>query len=228
MNSDKIIQIKKILYINFASYIPIPDHLVDMVYDLYVNKIENDIYTIIDNNIALLYYGFYFRAINPDYNKMKEYYLKAIDQGCIEAMHNIAIYFYQCESDYKMSTYYYLMAIERDFTPSMYWFGRYFYDIEKNMKQAIYYFKMAAAKCNCEAIYILSLIYINQPNEYEQAKYYSLMHLNLVKDKDPYPSCINILIRKNKNDIPLMIDVYPYLNIGNKIGFTSEIKSILL
>jgi len=84
-------------------------YLTDYILDLYNNKnIEIDSS---DVN-KLLWNGNYYKNIEKDYDKMKKYYLMAIELNDSNAMNSLGYYYQNIEKDYDEMKKYYLMAIE--------------------------------------------------------------------------------------------------------------------
>ena len=55
----------------------------------------------------------YYELIEKNYDKMKEYYLMAIDKDDLEAMCRLCLYYNNIEKKYEEYTKYILMAIEK-------------------------------------------------------------------------------------------------------------------
>ena len=81
----------------------------DNILKLFNNKIIDE--NLLDNNRYLVWIGNYYRNIGKDYDKMKKYYLMAIDNGNSMAINNLGHYYHYIEKDYKLMEKYYLMAI---------------------------------------------------------------------------------------------------------------------
>jgi TPR repeat protein len=89
--------------------------------------------------------GYYYEKQN-DYDNMKKYYLKAIEKGSYESMHNLGTNYY-VQKDYDNMKKYYLMAIEKGFYKSMHNLGLYYYE-QKDYTNMNKYFLMAKEKGN--------------------------------------------------------------------------------
>ena len=60
----------------------------------------------INNDNLLVWIGNYYSNIEKNYDKMKEYYLMAIDKGHSSAMNNLGLYYEDIENYDKMKEYY--------------------------------------------------------------------------------------------------------------------------
>ena len=67
------------------------------------------------NNLAI-----YYKNIEKDYDKMKEYYLMAIEKDNSTAMYNLGHYYQTIKINYDKMKKYYLMAIKKGHFNAMY------------------------------------------------------------------------------------------------------------
>jgi tetratricopeptide (TPR) repeat protein len=148
-------------------------------YDLENNVILNLIgqyyHHIFTNKVIKRYYfsRFYYRA--KDYDKMKKYYLMAIEKDYGPSMHNLACYYYSVEKNYELMKKYYLMAIKKDHVSSMNNLGYYYKNsLEKDYELMKKYFLMAIEKGNVNSMNNLAMYYYSKQN-YELMKKYFLM-----------------------------------------------------
>jgi tetratricopeptide (TPR) repeat protein len=103
---DKINSIKKLLYWKSVIYVNIPEQMIDIIYDLFVNNIEHDI-ELLDDAVVYLYFGVYYSRIKGNYDIAMKYYLKSIEKGNVYAMNNLALH-YQNIEEYELAEKYYL------------------------------------------------------------------------------------------------------------------------
>ena len=66
-----------------------------------------------ENNNLLVWIGNYYYEIEKNYDKMKEYYLMAIEKGILDAMNSLGLYYENIEKNYDKMKKYYLMAIQK-------------------------------------------------------------------------------------------------------------------
>ena len=71
---------------------------------------NNNIEEYTNNENLFVWIGNYYKNVEKDYDKMKEYYLMAIDKGNSNAMYNLGNYYKNVEKDYDKMKEYYLMA----------------------------------------------------------------------------------------------------------------------
>lgn len=110
---EKISEIKQILSKNSFMYENIPDNMVDIIYDLFMNNIAHDDVDSLDNDIAYLYYGNYYLRIEKNDELTKKYYIMAADKENAIAMYNLA-YHYECnEKNNELANKYYIMAADK-------------------------------------------------------------------------------------------------------------------
>lgn len=145
--NNKISAITKALH-GKATYMPIPDNLVDIVYDLYIREIIHDTQSFIDisgGDVVLLYYGLYFEIFKKYYDIAIHCYRMAIDRGKnVVAMYNLAKYF-EINYDDKNVEHYYLMAINQGCTNYICQLGKY-YTNRKQYSEGIKFLEMGIDK----------------------------------------------------------------------------------
>lgn len=123
--------INKYLKDNNYSPIIIPNDIIQMVYDLFCHDIVGSgdldpwlVQETVGSGLEY-YYGIYY-SINKDYDKMKKYYLIAIEQNNALAMNNLALYYEYKERDPNEMKKYFLMAINHNCVTAMYNLGYYY------------------------------------------------------------------------------------------------------
>lgn len=109
------------------------------IYNLYMLGQHVDPETPVEYN----YYGLYYKYIRPDYQRMKTYYLAAIDGGNSWAMHNLAYYYRTIEVDRQQMKRYYLMSIDKGLMQTMRALAHYYQVDEVDHEQMVKYYKMA-------------------------------------------------------------------------------------
>ena len=114
-------------------------HLIDAIYDIYINNhvIETD------NDMLLNIIGDYYHY-DRIYDDMIKYYTLAIERGNSDAMCSMGRYYgeYHIQCDIGMMMKYYMMAIDKDNSEAMYKLGRY-YHLNHDNDKAIKYYTMA-------------------------------------------------------------------------------------
>jgi tetratricopeptide (TPR) repeat protein len=140
--TKKIKQIYKKIFMYNLVRVDIPDNVVDIIYDLFVNDIipgnfvndiipgnfvndiipgnfVNDIIPgnvdlTMNNDIIYLYCGVYYQYIKYDYKQAIPHYLLASEKGGNgSAMNNLALYYELSEKNIELAIKYYLMAIKK-------------------------------------------------------------------------------------------------------------------
>jgi TPR repeat protein len=111
-----------------------------------------------DNEDVLLALGNFYNEIKYDKNKLREFYLMAIEKGNIEAMWKLA-HDYERYSEKEETIKYYLMAIEKGSIHAMYNLARYYFENKENDEEAVKYTLMLIKEKNREAME-LSTIYL--------------------------------------------------------------------
>src|SRR3990167_3854542 len=101
--------------------------------------------------------GYYFQAILPDEARMEEYYSKASEQGCADAMHNLGFH-YEGKGDYEKMMKYYLMAAEKGFVASLINLGL-IHEKRGELDLAYKYASMAAGKDSGQGYFLLGNYY---------------------------------------------------------------------
>ena len=105
------------------------------------------------------------------YDKMKEYFLMAIEKGHSDAMNNLGNYYKNIEKDYNKMKEYYLMAIKKGNSHAMNNLGYQYQYIEKNNALALKYYYMAMKQGNVQAMLNLGNLFTDN----EKKKKYFLM-----------------------------------------------------
>ena len=126
----------------------------------------------LDNVNILNWISLYYKNIK-NYEKMKKYYLIAIEKENSDAMTNLGIYYYFIEKNHKEAIKYYSMAIEKGNSNAMLRLGCYCELIE-DYEEMTKYFLMAIEKDNSNAMYSLGSHY-EDIEDYEEMKKYYLM-----------------------------------------------------
>ena len=124
----------------------------------------------LDNVNILNWISLYYKNIK-NYEKMKKYYLIAIEKENSDAMTNLGIYYYFIEKNHKEAIKYYSMAIEKGNSNAMLRLGCYCELIE-DYEEMTKYFLMAIEKDNSNAMYSLGSHYEDIQNYEEMKKYY--------------------------------------------------------
>lgn len=225
----KIIRIKKILERYQGNYVPIPFHLIDIIYDLYTKFLISNIESVSDNSVGLLYYGFFHKTITKNYDLAKYYYLNAIKKGNVDAMHNLAHYYSLIEKNYEKAIYYYLLAISHGNSTSMYHLAQYFDFIVKDKAIAMDYYQQAINKGNINAMHYLAWYYTYKEHDHSEAKKYCLMYFNLASSKQKC-QCISIIneLLRQKFDCEFAMNMFIYLCKKNRDKIQNEIKNVIL
>ena len=128
-----------------------------------------------NNLTSFLYLGYCCQYIEKNYDKMKKYYLMAIENGNTKSMYNLGHYYQHIENNYDQMKKYYLMAIENGNTNSMYNLSCYYYNVEKNYDEMKKYYLMAIENGNINSMHNLGHYYQNIEKNYDEMKKYYLM-----------------------------------------------------
>ena len=116
-------------------------YLENSIYEDIIDTISSHIeeLLLLDNNsYALCDVGDYYR-FQENFEKMKEYYQKAIALGNVPAMNNMAFY-YESIKEYDEMLKYYQMAIDKGFSYAMNNLGHYYKDIGDEESMLKYYY----------------------------------------------------------------------------------------
>ena len=125
-----------------------------------------------DNAIRLHINALYFYYVN-NYDKMKYYYLKAIELNFSDSMNNLGFYYQYVEKNYDEMKKYYLMAIELNNTDAIGNLCEYYKTI-KNYDEMEKYYLMAINLGDNRVAYNLGFHYQTIKNYDEMKKYYSV------------------------------------------------------
>ena len=137
------------------------------IYDLFIHDILFDpIY-----ELEMNYVAFYYECVKNDYEKMKQYFLMAIDQGYVIAMRNLAIYYEKTEKDKINAIKYFLMAIEKDHVESMFDLAHMFEKLDDKVNVEKYYL-MAIDHGHINSMKRLAKYYRGLGNHRKTIKYF--------------------------------------------------------
>jgi len=150
--------------INFSNH---NDGETTFIIDLFVH---HKITETIDNKFLVLLGHYYL--IENEYDKMKQYYIKAIQMGNTNAMFSLGLYYQNHEHNYDLMKQYYLMAIELGNDIAMCQLGYYYANINLNYELMKTYFDMAIKRNNCDAMFNMAVYHFNHGNYDEMKKYY--------------------------------------------------------
>ena len=116
----------------------------EIILEIYNNNIDVSNYDM-DNSLILNLIGQYYNIVNINYDKMKKYYLMAIERGNNKSMYNLATYYKNIEKNNDEMLKYYLMAVENNYELSLLCLGTYYWGIE-NYDEMIKYYLMVIEK----------------------------------------------------------------------------------
>jgi len=142
------------------------------ILDIFNNK-NVDLYK--DNVNLYFWIAKYYQYIEINYDKIKEYYLIAIDLNHVGAMFNLALYYQNIENDYDKMKKYYLMAINLNHTGAMNNLALYYKNIENNYDKMKEYYLMAINLNHTGAMNNLGYYYHITEINYDKMKKYYLM-----------------------------------------------------
>jgi tetratricopeptide (TPR) repeat protein len=156
-----------------------------------IEEIYNGLYNLdniilndeVDNGDIYLWIGNYCKDIVKNCEKVKKYYLMAIENGNSYAMNNLGIYYKNIEKNYEEMKKYYLMAIENGDSNAMHNLGFYYYNVEKNYEEMKKYYLMAIENGDSDAMCNLGYYYHYIEKNCEEMKKYYLM---AIKNGDSY------------------------------------------
>ena len=192
--TSNIIDYLRNLHINNT---PIPEH-----FEKLNHYVENGLFIEPETDQEMFFYGLYFEE-TEEYEKMKKYYLMAIEKGNCLAMNNLGMYYYSLE-DFDTAKKYLLKGVEKDNIDCIVNLGTYYNNIENNFDEAIRYHEMAVTKGNVDAMFNLGLIY-KKKKDYENMMKYFMM----VFDKgDEYDIEHAESYLYNRKKFKILADVY--------------------
>ena len=158
------------------------DELINKLYDLLINNIIDDEYK---SAIYISMIGTYYYIKNNG-KLSKEYFLKAIELGDIDAMNNLADY-YLTKSKYDEAIKYYNMSIDKGSVIGMNSLA-YYYESISDEENMLKYYNMAIDKGYGLAMHNLAAYYEEKYNE-------------LMNDNDSYDTDEDEEINDDENDI---------------------------
>ena len=207
----------------------------------------NDIVNIFNGNILsvknidgylLNIIGLYYKYVKKDYDKMKQYYLQAIELQNSSAMNNLGYYYKHIKKDYDKMKKYYLQAIELKHSGAMNNFGYYYKTIEKDYDKMKQYYLQAIELNDGDAMNNLGCYYHTIEKDYDKmTKYYlqsiELNNSNAMKNLSLYfksniEQLYYVLISiENKNDlinnkITELLNLPKINTFNNKINYSIE------
>ncbi len=123
--------------------------------------------------------GCYYKYIEKNYNMMKIYYIKAIENNNSFAMNELGQYYQDIEVNYDLMKKYYLMAVKLNNPNAMNNLGYHYYIVEKNYDLMKEYYMMAI-KLNCPAaMNNMGYYYCHIKKNYDLMKEYYMMAIKL-------------------------------------------------
>ena len=153
---------------------PSDQELLEKAYDFGHNEdYENALKYLlsINNKDGYIHYGIgcTYVYIN-DYEKAEQFYLKAIEQGNLDATNDLGVLYDSKLNDYEKAEQFYLKAIEQGDVDAMYNLAL-LYDAElKDYEKAEQFYLKAAELGDVDAIFNLGLLYNNELKNYEKAE----------------------------------------------------------
>jgi TPR repeat protein len=135
----------------------------------------------LDNTIKIsmsetkLKLGLYYMKVK-DYNKMKEHYMSAIEDGNVLAMFNLGLYYDSIEKNHDCMRKYYMMAADKGDIDAICNLGVYYRD-NNNYTEMEKYFLMAANSGDTNSMCELGEYY-RENEKYTEMKKYFLMAAN--------------------------------------------------
>lgn len=105
--------------------------------DLYINS---------GSLISLSNLGYYYQYIEKNYEKMKEYYLKAEKSDNVTLLFNFGYYYQYTEINYNKMLKYYLRAIEKGNNDPIIYLGYYYLKIKDYEEMKKYFEKSVENK----------------------------------------------------------------------------------
>lgn len=175
----------------------IPDsNILENIFQLYFNRVEN----CIDNPICYYYYGLYHQ-INSNYDKMKDYYEKSLQQNMYISLNNLGCYYQNQCVNYKLAKEYYMKAIEKGICISICNMA-FLYEKKGKYDKSEKYLLMGVDRCHAKCINLLERYYIKQKNKIGLLKLYAK-----TRQVGKYMAIVNeyFLEEKENNDIIIAI-----------------------
>ena len=120
------------------------------------------------------YVAIYYQNVMGDYENTKKYYLMAIEEGHVTAMHYLACHYLDFEKDYLNAIKYFLMATENNYSDSMVKLADLFECINEDRINTEKYYLMAINHGNIIAMRKLGYYY-QRIAIFKNAKKYYLM-----------------------------------------------------
>jgi TPR repeat protein len=179
-----------------------------------------------------------------EYEGMKKYYLKSIQENDTFGMCNLGLHYNCIEKNTRFMMKYYLMAINQNNTLAMYLLGIFYY-MENNYKNALKFFEMGCLLNDDKCLLSLIVYYFNIEKNYEKVfeyiekvdenniliiqimiNYYkniNFNHDNIIKYCDKLLLCENKLDKTIKNYIDLYQDYEMENGYIQKIDETSSL-----
>ena len=145
------------------------------ILDIFNNNIDSYKY----NENLYLWIGNYYYFKENNYDKMKEYYLMAIQLNNSDALQKMGRYYEKIEKDYDKMKEYYLMAIKLNNVPAMTNLAHYYQIIEYNYDKMKEYYLMAIEMHDSIAMTNLAVYYFDIEKNYDKMKKYYLMAIEL-------------------------------------------------
>lgn len=196
-------------------YTKIDESNIPTIYDLFKNN------TIYNGNSAtkydeiLLYHGVYY-SIELNYEKMKKYFLMAVNLGNVYAMINLGNYYYARENDSRKMKKYFTMAANLNNADAIIGLGDY-YKYKKKYKKMKKYYLAAFNLNNFSSIIRLGDYYRYIKENYQKMNKYYLMAV----DKNPLSKELSHVTYYYKNNIS-NITINDGLYIANKCNIDDE------
>ena len=163
-------------------------------------------------NLSCMYSGLNF-------NKNKEYRLKAIEAGNIQSMCDWGM---ECLfiDDYANMAKYWEQAIESHYTPAMFYYGLYHENRTQNTEEMLKYYRMAIERGHIDAMFQLARYYANQ-NELPEMKTLLWKALDQLKIEEEDPS---VFIYENDETVVISLLASYYRNHDHNL---EEIQRLL-
>ena len=139
------------------------------IYNLFLNNVKFKP----TNGTEYNYLGLYFKNIKKDYDKAKCSYLMAMNEGNINAIHNLANLCIEL-IDYYDAEHYFLEAIRHNNTNSFNGLAWFYDNIKNNFVNAEIYYKIAVGHNITSAMHNLACFYYSR-NNFVDFEFYSLL-----------------------------------------------------
>lgn len=143
-------------------------------------------------------HGLYHYVVDKNYDKMKRYYLMAIELNYAKSMNYLGIYYNEEEKNFDLAKHYYLMAVEQGLPEAMTNLGSYYEDFEKNYDLAKQYYLMAIEKKFSVAMKYMGDYFAEIEKDTEAMKKYYLMAIE--HDHVDSMLALGYYYEKNSND----------------------------